>query len=835
MFRLICKTLVDKQKSVDLSINYVRDIQTQFSLSSISKPTNQQSLTVSFLTNSCGLSLEKAISVAKVINIRNTVKPNSVLQLLTSRGFEKSQIATLISKNPTLLLADPEKSLRPKIDYFESVGISGADLPKFLCSNKQLLVVSLKSNIIPIFEFLKGLVQTNVNLVRAVKQSSRIINCNIEKRLAPNVNTLRVHGVPEHLIAKLIMINPSSLIKRRDLFKTMMDVIKKIGIEPTNFMFILAVRSMSVLSKANWEKKKDVLMSFSWSEDEFYLAFKRQPMLMLSSTKKIRELMDFFVNEIGLKPLDIVRCPNLLLISLKKRVLPRWSVLQVLMSKNLLKKDIDFIQALIVTKPVFERRFVTSYMDDSEVMMAYRDGLRVQAVVADYFTADMTWADPLENGVSRVVLQSLDLHCFGPFDCIHFVNSDKMLMVGSVVKHHRLVTAKAMFSLICKTLIEKPGSIDLKISYARNLKTMIPSVNSVSKPSDERSPTVSFLTHSCGLSLEKAISVSKLVKIQDTEKPNSSIQLLTSRGFTKPQIATLISKYPRILSHDPEKVLKPKIEYLESLGISGPDLAKILCPYPDLLSRSLENHIIPTFDFLKGVFQANGNLVYALKQSIRVVNSDIQKRVVPNMNTLRAHGVPEPHIARLIMLQPPSLVLRAELFKNVVDVIKEMGFEPSSKSFILAVRSMAMSSKATWQRKKEILISFGWSEDEFRMVFKRQPLFMMASAKKIRKLMDFFVNKIGLEPSDIARYPNLLIGSLEKKVLPRWSVLQVLMSKNLLKKDVNVSLALFVTKEVFERRFVTSYMHEPEVMTAYQGGLGVQAVGGGVGAELSQT
>lgn len=391
-----------------------------------------------------------------------------------------------------------------------------------------------------------------------------------------------------------------------------------------------------------------------------------------------------------------------------------------------------------------------------------------------------------------------------------------------------------MFSLICKTLIEKPTSIDLKISYVRNLKTIIPSLTSIAKLSDQRSSTVSFLTNSCGLSLEKAISVSKLVKIHDTKKPNSLIQLLTSRGFTKPQIATLISKYPRILRYDPENVLKPKIEYLESLGISGPDLPKVLCPYPELLSRSLENHIIPTFDFLKEVFHANGNLVYALKQSIRVANSDIQKRVVPNMNTLRAHGVPEPHIARLIMLQPPSLVMRADLFKNVVDVIKEMGFDPSTKSFILAVRSMAMSSKETWQSKKEILISFGWSEDDFCLVFKRQPLFMMASAKKIRKLMDFFVNKIGLEPSDIARCPHLLIVSLEKTVLPRWSVLQVLMSKNLLKKDIDVSSALCVSKQVFERRFVTSYMDEPEVMTAYQGGLGVQAVGGGVGAELSQ-
>lgn len=93
--------------------------------------------------------------------------------------------------------------------------------------------------------------------------------------------------MPENLIAKLIMIHPSSLIKRHDLFKTMMDVIKKIGIEPTNFMFILAVRSMSVLSKATWEKKKDVLMSFSWSEDKFYLAFKRQPCSCLARLRRL--------------------------------------------------------------------------------------------------------------------------------------------------------------------------------------------------------------------------------------------------------------------------------------------------------------------------------------------------------------------------------------------------------------------------------------------------------------------------------------------------------------------------------------------------------------------
>lgn len=105
---------------------------------------------------------------------------------------------------------------------------------------------------------------------------------------------------------------------------------------------------------------------------------------MLGSIEKIREFMDFFVNNMGLKPSDIVRCSNLLLASLEKKVLPRWFVLQVLVSKNLLKKEVYFILALNTIKSLFEIRFVISYMDNLEVMMAYQHGLRVQAVVIDY-------------------------------------------------------------------------------------------------------------------------------------------------------------------------------------------------------------------------------------------------------------------------------------------------------------------------------------------------------------------------------------------------------------------------------------------------------------------
>ncbi|KAJ4729429.1 Transcription termination factor like [Melia azedarach] len=381
MLRSICKTLIPQQRSIEFQISDVRYVQTLPFLNSISKSRDQQSLTVSYLTNSCGLSLEKAISASKVINIERTEKPNSVIQLLTSHGFTKFHIATLVSKHPPILLAHPEKNLKPKFEYFKSVGILGPDLPKFLCSNKHILLCSLNNQIMPTFDFLRRFVQTNENLVYALKQSTRVIGCNIEKKVKPNINTLRAHGVPELHIAKLIMLQPSSLILSAAMFKNVVDVIKEMGFEPTSRLFLLAVRSMSVISKSAWLNKKNILMSFGWSESEFNLAFRKQPMMMLSSGKKIRKLMDFYVNEVGLKPSDIVKCPNLLLVGLEKRIIPRWSVLKVLMSKNLLKKDADIIWALNTMKLDFEKRYITCYMDDPEVTRAYQGVLGSQTSV----------------------------------------------------------------------------------------------------------------------------------------------------------------------------------------------------------------------------------------------------------------------------------------------------------------------------------------------------------------------------------------------------------------------------------------------------------------------
>ena len=348
-------------------------------LSSVSNSTEKQSLTVSYLMNSCGLSLEKATSASKVVNIKYTDKPDLLLNLLNTYGFTKADIASLISKHPPLILAHPEKTVRPKLDYFESLGLRGPDIPRIICSDKFILLSSLKKQIIPTINFLRGIIHTNENLIYALKQSSFVIRCNIKKVLVPNISTLRAHGVPEKHVAGLLMMQPKSLLLRIDLFKEVVCAIKEMGFDPKRRSFILGVRSMSLISKVNWEKKKEVLRSFGWSENDFLTAFRVQPMLMICSEKKIRNVLDFLTTKGGLMSLDVARCPNLFLISIEKRMIPRCAVLQVLMSKGLVSKDIDLVWQLNNRKEDFEKKFLTPFMEEvPAVIEAYQGKIGFQ-------------------------------------------------------------------------------------------------------------------------------------------------------------------------------------------------------------------------------------------------------------------------------------------------------------------------------------------------------------------------------------------------------------------------------------------------------------------------
>ncbi|KAG2676148.1 hypothetical protein I3760_12G039400 [Carya illinoinensis] len=84
--------------------------------------------------------------------------------------------------------------------------------------------------------------------------------------------------------------------------------------------------------------------------------------------------------------------------------------------------------------------------------------------------------------------------------------------------------------------------------------------------------------------------------------------------------------------------------------------------------------------------------------------------------------------------------------------------------------------------------------------------------------MGFFVNKLKMKPSIISKNPNLVQLSLEKRIIPRCSVLQLLMLKGLIKEDTSIVYILKMTEKEFMEKFVSKYQNEvPDVVKANQG------------------
>ncbi|KAF8395615.1 hypothetical protein HHK36_019565 [Tetracentron sinense] len=357
MFRSICgcgNSLHLRWKGDSTTHFYSLKITSLKSISHISKSTIQD-----YLVNSCGLSQESALKAAQQINIKTLTKPDSVLKFFQNYGFANTQIAKLITKYPPILLADPNKYIKPKIEFFRNNGISDPILAKKLSGDPNILKSSLEKRIIPSFNYIKSFLRTNENIAIAFGRTTRIFH-NLPKQ---SITFLQNHGVPESIISKILMTNPRTLIENPDKFSENVLKILEMGFDPSSLMFAYGLCTFSGMNKGIWEAKLAVYKSFGWTEDEILSVFRKQPVCMVSSEKKISTALDFFMNKLNWTPADISKYPTTLFLSLEKRIMPRCSVFEVLLSKGLMKKG-EMGNALIKAEDVFLKNYVFKYQND---------------------------------------------------------------------------------------------------------------------------------------------------------------------------------------------------------------------------------------------------------------------------------------------------------------------------------------------------------------------------------------------------------------------------------------------------------------------------------------
>ncbi|CAK8531707.1 unnamed protein product [Lathyrus sativus] len=323
--------------------------------------------------------------------------------------------------------------------------------------------------------------------------------------------------------------------------------------------------------------------------------------------------------------------------------------------------------------------------------------------------------------------------------------------------------------------------------------------------SDSTSFQVSYLINNFDFSLQFASKLCSIHRLcfKATQKPDSVIHFFTNYGFSNSQLRDMIAKAPWLLSCNLSKTVLPKFQFFLSKGASNSDIAYLVSKNPRILSSSLEKHIVPTYELLYRFLQSDMDVIASAIQ-----NPDILSRhLVPcNITMLIENGVSDSNIVRI--LRTRSRTLDAHHMVSLLEELKDLGFNPSKTTFTIALMAKASVPKTRWKEKVDAFNKWGWSDEDVIEAFKKQPYCMLTSIEKINLVMNFWVNQLGWNALALVKQPAVFCLSLEKRIIPRASIVQFLLNNGLRNNNASLTYPFILSEKMFVDTCIKRYEKE---------------------------
>ncbi|OQU77961.1 hypothetical protein SORBI_3009G131550, partial [Sorghum bicolor] len=300
--------------------------------------------------------------------IRSTAKADAVRALFRNYGFTDAEIADLVRRLPLILILDPDRILRPKLDFFASLGVR----PRKLASNHIFLTRSLDKHLVPCIQFLRSILGTDEDVCLAISRTPRALMSDPEKTMRPAVDTLRRLGLPEESISKLVIIEMGVLMMSPERICQIFEDLNELGLGVTEKGLPRCIRVLCGISRETWLHRLALYRSFGVSDDELNRAFKWQPTILSCSDEIIKKKLRFFLDELKLELSEVMRKSKLIGYSLEKNIVPKCAVLSLLMREGKIGPNIKLISALLCSAKMFSTKYVLRYAHDvPDVVKAY--------------------------------------------------------------------------------------------------------------------------------------------------------------------------------------------------------------------------------------------------------------------------------------------------------------------------------------------------------------------------------------------------------------------------------------------------------------------------------
>ncbi|KAJ4715564.1 Transcription termination factor like [Melia azedarach] len=354
------------------------------------------------------------------------------------------------------------------------------------------------------------------------------------------------------------------------------------------------------------------------------------------------------------------------------------------------------------------------------------------------------------------------------------------------------------------------------------IKSLFSFFSSLPKTQNTNSVFENYLIESLEFPKSRALAVSNVYPyVKSLEKPQNVCQYFRNVGFSDAHIQSTVRVSPQVLLSDIDKTLKPKIEFLQSLGVAGSDLGELISKYSFLLTVSLEKKLIPRIEILKQILvvdKSNEYLIRALRRSSWLLIKGEKLRLLSNVELLKSYGIVGSRLSVLVSNKPRLLVTPEFELKKLVSQVLDMGISVDSRMFYHGLYALCSVSEETFERKVELFRSYGISRDEFMEMFKKAPRLLIVSKEKLQSGLEFFLKKIELEKAVLFSMPVSLMYSMENRVIPRYRVFKILMSRGLLKKQCIFPQVLSLTEEKFLQKFVLRFGDDAEdLFLAFKG------------------
>ncbi|XP_038973122.1 uncharacterized protein LOC120105098 [Phoenix dactylifera] len=183
---------------------------------------------------------------------------------------------------------------------------------------------------------------------------------------------------------------------------------------------------------------------------------------------------------------------------------------------------------------------------------------------------------------------------------------------------------------------------------------------------------------------------------------------------------------------------------------------------------------------------------------------------------LRDCGIPDSRIGKILMTSTRFVGLSVDSVKAYIERAENLEVPHSSRMFWQAFVAVVCHSKATVDAKFRLYKSLGWSEAEASSAISKTPKLLHLSDKMVYKKMDFLMKEVGCKISYVAHRPALLTYSLERRLIPRYHVLRILLKNNVPEGDQDFFATVMVPEVKFLNKYVLPHKEKiPGIHEAY--------------------